>query len=217
MTKEEYWNEKKNLLLKEARSYRAFELGIRFSEKRIEELEKENAILNEKVNILDNCDRLDDVIIEAYKDQLTTAIEIIREFVEWANWQGNSKCPSFKSIQYKAEQFLDGESTTEQPNECHDCAKFDEMPKGPRCKTCDNGSHFQKKEELKRSRWHNLRKNPQDLPKEDGVVLVVDMDYGHPGYKVAMFWKEDGAFTGHYLDKLDVIAWQEIPVFQEEA
>jgi hypothetical protein len=44
----------------------------------------------------------------------------------------------------KAEQFLDGESTTS--NECHDCAKFDEMPKGPRCKTCDNGSHFQRKE-----------------------------------------------------------------------
>ena len=38
--------------------------------------------------------------------QLTKAKEIIREFVEWATWQGNSKCPSFKSIQDKAEQFL---------------------------------------------------------------------------------------------------------------
>lgn len=72
-------------------------------------------------------------------------------------------------------------------------------------------------EELKRSCWHNLRKNPQDLPKEDGAVLVVDMDYGHPGYKVALFWKKDGAFTGHRLAKLDVIAWREIPVFQEGA
>ena len=72
-------------------------------------------------------------------------------------------------------------------------------------------------EELKRSCWHNLRKNPQDLPKEDGAVLVVDMDYGHPGYNVALFWKKDGAFTGHRLAKLDVIAWREIPVFQEGA
>lgn len=41
-----------------------------------------------------------------YADQLTKAKEIIREFVKWANWQGNSKCPSYKSIQDKAEQFL---------------------------------------------------------------------------------------------------------------
>ena len=39
-------------------------------------------------------------------DQLVKAKEIIKEFVEWANWQGNSKCPSFKRIQDKAEQFL---------------------------------------------------------------------------------------------------------------
>ena len=37
--------------------------------------------------------------------QLTKAKEIIREFVEWATWQG-SNCPNFKSIQDKAEQFL---------------------------------------------------------------------------------------------------------------
>ena len=41
--------------------------------------------------------------------QLTKAKEIVKEFVEWANWQGNSKCPSFKSIQDKAEQFLNSE------------------------------------------------------------------------------------------------------------
>ena len=72
-------------------------------------------------------------------------------------------------------------------------------------------------EKLKQNGWHNLKKHPQDLPKEDGAVLVVDMDYGHPGYNVALFWKKDGAFTGHRLAKLDVIAWREIPVFQEGA
>ena len=75
-------------------------------DKQIAELEKENAELKEKVNILDNCDRLGDMITEAYKDQLTKAKEIIREFVEWATWQG-SNCPNFKSIQDKAEQFLE--------------------------------------------------------------------------------------------------------------
>ena len=41
--------------------------------------------------------------------QLSKAKDIIREFVEWATWQGNSKCPSFKDIQDKAEQFLNSE------------------------------------------------------------------------------------------------------------
>ena len=45
---------------------------------------------------------------------------------------------------YKLQKAYDEQ---QQSNECHDCAKFDEMPKGPRCKTCDNGSRFQKKEE----------------------------------------------------------------------
>ena len=40
--------------------------------------------------------------------QLTKAKEIIREVVEWATWQG-SNCPNFKSIQDKAEQFLNSE------------------------------------------------------------------------------------------------------------
>lgn len=42
--------------------------------------------------------------------QLSEAREIIREFIDWANWQGNGHCPSFKSIQNKAEQFLRGEN-----------------------------------------------------------------------------------------------------------
>ena len=65
--------------------------------------EKENAELKEKYakNIAD-CN-----ICDTYcNSQFTKAKEIIREFVEWANWQGNSKCPSFKSIQNKAEQFI---------------------------------------------------------------------------------------------------------------
>lgn len=40
-------------------------------------LKSENAELKEKVNILDNCDRLGDVITEAYKEQLTKAKELI--------------------------------------------------------------------------------------------------------------------------------------------
>lgn len=71
-------------------------------EKRIADLEKENEELKEKyVKNITDCD-----ICDTYcNSQLTKAKEIIREFVEWATWQG-SNCPNFKSIQDKAEQFL---------------------------------------------------------------------------------------------------------------
>ena len=86
--------------------YRLSDLGVQIGNIAIEyiiDLEKENAELKEKyVKNITDCD-----ICDTYcNSQLTKAKEIIREFVEWANWQGNSKCPSFKSIQNKAEQFL---------------------------------------------------------------------------------------------------------------
>lgn len=39
-------------------------------------------------------------------EKLNEAKEILKEFVGWANWQGNSKCPSFKIIKDKAEKFI---------------------------------------------------------------------------------------------------------------
>ena len=81
--------------------------------KRIAELEKENAELKEKLGDvqMQKAGEKSDLVWklmtanEQKADQLTKAKEIIREFVEWATWQG-SNCPNFKSIQDKAEQFL---------------------------------------------------------------------------------------------------------------
>ena len=77
-------------------------------EKQNKELHKENAELKpiSDFQTSSNMDRY--FQLKRSKDQLTEAKEIIREFVEWANWQG-SKCPSFKSIQDKVEQFLNSE------------------------------------------------------------------------------------------------------------
>ena len=83
-------------------------------EKRIAELEKENERLTDELKALR--ESIKDYGAGCYEnglrngkrklgEQLTKAKEIIREFVEWATWQG-SNCPSFKSIQDKAEQFL---------------------------------------------------------------------------------------------------------------
>lgn len=47
-----------------------------------------------------------EAIIKNMDIELSIAKGIIREFVEWANWQGNSECPRFKNIQDKAEAFV---------------------------------------------------------------------------------------------------------------
>jgi septal ring factor EnvC (AmiA/AmiB activator) len=73
---------------------------------RIKQLEKENAELRKDKKELCHSISEGGKACVYLNEQLTKAKEIIREFVEWATWQGNSKCPSFKSIQDKAEQFL---------------------------------------------------------------------------------------------------------------
>ncbi|MBO6130938.1 MAG: hypothetical protein J6P28_03120 [Treponema sp.] len=78
----------------------------------VEKLEKENAELKERCSILDrslvtstknNIER--QKIIDEIKEQLTKAKEIIRKYMNWADWKG-SDCPSFANICIKAEQFL---------------------------------------------------------------------------------------------------------------
>jgi len=92
--------------------------GVKPREKRIAELEKENAELKGLKDVATLIRANNDTVITLMQlnnmlvsksQQLSKAKEIIREFVEWATWQGNSKCPSFKSIQDKAEQFLNSE------------------------------------------------------------------------------------------------------------
>lgn len=71
-------------------------------ENQMKQLEEENAELKKELEEADNatdCFNRQEKIIAKAK-------ELIREFVDWATWQGNSKCPSFRSIQDKAEQFL---------------------------------------------------------------------------------------------------------------
>ena len=110
--------DKKNKQIAELEK-RCNELFFQVNEKteRIADLEKENAELKETFKTYNGCGDWDNDFhtcrvylqreeLQECTEQLTKAIEIIREFVEWANWQGNSKCPSFKSIQDKAEQFL---------------------------------------------------------------------------------------------------------------
>ena len=68
-------------------------------------LESQIAELKEKVNILDNCDRLGDMITEAYKDQLTKAKELLKQLVD-IEYAINIPKEKIISLRVKAEQFL---------------------------------------------------------------------------------------------------------------
>ena len=72
---------------------------------KIAELEKEVLEVRQNLDLTEREWAKDMSKMIHYKTQSTKANEIIREFVEWATWQG-SNCPNFKSIQDKAEQFL---------------------------------------------------------------------------------------------------------------
>lgn len=73
------------------------------------------AVLKEKIDIISQpspVEAMQDTLIttqkiayEKTKKQLTKAKEIIREYMNWADWKG-SNCPSFASICKKAEAFL---------------------------------------------------------------------------------------------------------------
>ncbi len=63
-----------------------------------------------------------------------------------------------------------------------------------------------------RPQWHDLRKDPNDLPKDTVSVLI---SRGSPRTSRARY---NGKWYGYYSDDEieDVIAWCEIPVFGKE-
>lgn len=66
------------------------------------ELQEELEKAEEKINILDNCDRLGDVITDAYKHKLTKAKEIIKKLMVFAE----ADLREYEEEYKEAEQFL---------------------------------------------------------------------------------------------------------------
>ena len=65
----------------------------------------------------------------------------------------------------------------------------------------------------RQEKWHDLRKNPDDLPEENQEVLVLFTlpDKSKNDVITAQFENNDFNF----VDLQDVIAWCEIPTFEE--
>lgn len=62
-----------------------------------------------------------------------------------------------------------------------------------------------------RPQWHDLRKDPNDLPKKNGEYWAYMSSYGNK-IKRALVW-ENGVFDNMY--DATILAWCEIPQFKE--
>jgi hypothetical protein len=82
------------------------------------------------------------------------------------------------------------------------------------CKTCTRIKDFLAGLKAGRPQWHDLRKDPNDLPKEHIPVLVI-LESGVPDVS---FVSTDKRWfcTDYYTGEDKVIAWCEIPTFDKE-
>jgi hypothetical protein len=62
-----------------------------------------------------------------------------------------------------------------------------------------------------RPKWHNLQKDPNDLPKVNQKVLLQIKDEGRP---IIDFYTRYGVWN--FTNEYEAIAWCEIPKFDEE-
>lgn len=105
-------------------------------------------------------------------------------------------------------------------NVCKDCSRFEKCKSKEHC-TCKECTKekWQKGAEFgfnKANEWHDLRKDPNDLPKEDlrprtlGYYLTISQCKSYKGFVFEVAYFTGVIFTkgGDILD--NVIAWKEI-------
>lgn len=86
-------------------------------------------------------------------------------------------------------------------------------------------THIQKKEleriisNAKRYRWHDLRKNPEDLPDDNRLVIICPerLAGSKDGIEIAFYVKNKKLWEEEefYYREHEVIAWREIEPFEE--
>ena len=67
-------------------------------------------------------------------------------------------------------------------------------------------------------RWHDLRKVPDDLPKENGdyIVWYESVNNAYKGAKVMFYSIKTGWVTGRTRKQDGIIAWREIEQFESK-
>lgn len=117
----------------------------------------------------------------------------------------------------------------ERDSMCNDCYPLIGYGGSEECDFCTRREAYESAifalEKTEKCKWHDLRENPEDLPKEEKDVLcVVSGSVGNVIYEesyVVMYYDSDeklwidGAIDGHFPYRLTVLAWREIE-FEEE-
>ena len=72
-------------------------------------------------------------------------------------------------------------------------------------------------EEGRKEKWHDLRKNPNDLPKERGDYWVKydDASEERGDFYDVHYFEPDKSFYKKHWSEIDVIAWCELPKYEE--
>ena len=66
-----------------------------------------------------------------------------------------------------------------------------------------------RKEEREKLTWHDLRKNPNDLPNNDRMVLIITDGHVITSKYQIPTWIHEGKYV------INVIAWMDIPKFKQ--
>lgn len=95
---------------------------------------------------------------------------------------------------------------------CSNCSELGECGKGVHCeflkivRECyDDAIEIDRKE-----KWHDLRKNPDDLPKRSGEYWCYDEYVGYKEHRKVYYDGDIWCASG-----VKVIAWYELPEFEE--
>lgn len=91
-------------------------------------------------------------------------------------------------------------------NICKECGSYDFCIKNNQLHCAETVAYLKGLAEGK-TKWHDLRKNPEDLPKENGCYWGYVNYFGFQHRKI--YW------LGNRFDITGVIAWCELPKFEE--
>lgn len=99
---------------------------------------------------------------------------------------------------------------------CIKCSSYDFCVKGNQLHCAETVAYIKGLAEGK-TKWHDLRKNPDDLPEERGDYWIKydSASEERGGFYDVHYFEPDKPFYKKHWSEIGVIAWCELPKFEE--